>query len=217
VKRSCLGPIARCRALNSGPKHVRPADPPQPTGSERKTTRSDASAAQKALAPCAHSGVTLTILRGSDRFGNYLRQRSARRFRLAQRAVHESLNRVPSQTMILPNTPKVARFLGARCRFMSHSGCARGVPFLPVPKQRGFRLSSGVVVAICKQMRLHRFCSSHSINEARDALHAGEWCWRLRAINGRIIADSGEGYKSYADYHGINLVASSAAIRIVNL
>ena len=24
----------------------------------------------------------------------------------------------------------------------------------------------------------------------------GEWRWRLKAANGRIIADSGEGYKS---------------------
>jgi uncharacterized protein YegP (UPF0339 family) len=27
---------------------------------------------------------------------------------------------------------------------------------------------------------------------------AGEWRWRLRAANGRIIADSGEGYKQRA-------------------
>lgn len=25
----------------------------------------------------------------------------------------------------------------------------------------------------------------------------GEWRWRLRAKNGRIVADSGEGYKSW--------------------
>ena len=26
--------------------------------------------------------------------------------------------------------------------------------------------------------------------------HKGEWRWRLKAANGRIIADSGEGYKN---------------------
>jgi len=26
--------------------------------------------------------------------------------------------------------------------------------------------------------------------------HKGEWRWRLKASNGRIIADSGEGYSS---------------------
>jgi len=25
-----------------------------------------------------------------------------------------------------------------------------------------------------------------------------EWCWRLRASNGRIVADSGEGYRRHA-------------------
>ncbi|WP_409138904.1 YegP family protein [Pasteurella multocida] len=34
-----------------------------------------------------------------------------------------------------------------------------------------------------------------------------EWRWRLRASNGKIIADSGEGYKLYFDcLHGIDLV-----------
>jgi len=27
----------------------------------------------------------------------------------------------------------------------------------------------------------------------------GEWRWRLRASNGRIVADSGEGYKNLKD------------------
>jgi uncharacterized protein YegP (UPF0339 family) len=27
----------------------------------------------------------------------------------------------------------------------------------------------------------------------------GEWRWRLKASNGKIIADSGEGYKNEAD------------------
>lgn len=36
---------------------------------------------------------------------------------------------------------------------------------------------------------------------------AEEWRWRLKADNGRIIADSGEGYKNKADCeHGIDLV-----------
>jgi uncharacterized protein YegP (UPF0339 family) len=35
----------------------------------------------------------------------------------------------------------------------------------------------------------------------------GEYRWRLRAGNNRIIADSGEGYRSKADcLHGIELV-----------
>ena len=40
---------------------------------------------------------------------------------------------------------------------------------------------------------------------------AGEWRWRLRASNGRIIADSGEGYnnKQYC-LHGIELVKKEA-------
>jgi len=28
---------------------------------------------------------------------------------------------------------------------------------------------------------------------------AGEWRWRLKAANGRIVADSGEGYGNQAD------------------
>ncbi len=40
---------------------------------------------------------------------------------------------------------------------------------------------------------------------------AGEWRWHLRAANGRIIADSGEGYRSKQDcLHGIALVQNSA-------
>ena len=38
---------------------------------------------------------------------------------------------------------------------------------------------------------------------------AGEWRWRLRANNGRIIADSGEGYtKKQGCLHGIELVST---------
>lgn len=38
----------------------------------------------------------------------------------------------------------------------------------------------------------------------------GEWRWRLKASNGEIIADSGEGYKNKADCeHGIDLVKST--------
>lgn len=37
--------------------------------------------------------------------------------------------------------------------------------------------------------------------------YAREWRWRLKAQNGRTIADSGEGYKYRADCeHGVNLV-----------
>ena len=34
-----------------------------------------------------------------------------------------------------------------------------------------------------------------------------EWRWRLKADNGKIIADSGEGYKNYTDcLHAINFI-----------
>lgn len=38
----------------------------------------------------------------------------------------------------------------------------------------------------------------------------GDWAWRLKAENGRVIATSGEGYRSKADaQHGIVLVQST--------
>ncbi|WZO98416.1 DUF1508 domain-containing protein [Isosphaeraceae bacterium EP7] len=41
----------------------------------------------------------------------------------------------------------------------------------------------------------------------------GEFRWRLRAGNGKIIATSGEGYKAKADCeHGINLVKTEGAV-----
>jgi uncharacterized protein YegP (UPF0339 family) len=41
--------------------------------------------------------------------------------------------------------------------------------------------------------------------------HKGEWRWRLRASNGKTIADSGEGYKEKSDcLHGIDLVKKEA-------
>ena len=40
--------------------------------------------------------------------------------------------------------------------------------------------------------------------------NANEWRWNLKAANGKIIADSGEGYKNKADaLHGISLVKST--------
>jgi uncharacterized protein YegP (UPF0339 family) len=39
----------------------------------------------------------------------------------------------------------------------------------------------------------------------------GEWRWRLKASNGRILADSGEGYQTQHDcLDGIRLVKGSA-------
>jgi uncharacterized protein len=39
----------------------------------------------------------------------------------------------------------------------------------------------------------------------------GEWRWNLKAANGRIIADSGEGYRDRADcLHGVALVKRSS-------
>jgi uncharacterized protein len=38
----------------------------------------------------------------------------------------------------------------------------------------------------------------------------GYWRWRLVAANGRVIADSGEGYNNESDCdHGIDLVRST--------
>jgi uncharacterized protein YegP (UPF0339 family) len=40
----------------------------------------------------------------------------------------------------------------------------------------------------------------------------GEYRWRLKASNSKIIADSGEGYKAKADcLHGIDLIKEGAA------
>jgi len=46
----------------------------------------------------------------------------------------------------------------------------------------------------------------------------GDYRWRLRADNGRIIADSGEGYHNKADcQHGIDLVkGTNAATSVVD-
>ena len=40
---------------------------------------------------------------------------------------------------------------------------------------------------------------------------AGEWRWKLRASNARVIADSSEGYKNKQDcVHGLGLVKREA-------
>ncbi|MCV0218824.1 DUF1508 domain-containing protein [Stenotrophomonas sp. Ps181] len=45
---------------------------------------------------------------------------------------------------------------------------------------------------------------------------AGEFRWRLFAQNGKVIADSGEGYKNRGDcVHGTRLVASIAAVAAI--
>ncbi|MBE7204069.1 MAG: DUF1508 domain-containing protein [Parafilimonas terrae] len=50
----------------------------------------------------------------------------------------------------------------------------------------------------------------------RDA--KGEWRWRLRARNGEVIADSGEGYGRREDCeHGIALVRQCAEARIEDM
>ena len=44
---------------------------------------------------------------------------------------------------------------------------------------------------------------------------AGEWRWRLRAANGKIIADSAEGYHNKQDcIAGIDLVKSSVNVPV---
>ena len=45
---------------------------------------------------------------------------------------------------------------------------------------------------------------------------ASEWRWRLKASNGKIIADSGEGYRNRQDcLAGIQLVKESAQAPIL--
>ena len=42
---------------------------------------------------------------------------------------------------------------------------------------------------------------------------AGEWRWKLKAANGRIIADSGEGYLNQSDaLDGLALVTSEPPV-----
>ncbi len=46
----------------------------------------------------------------------------------------------------------------------------------------------------------------------------GDWRWRLRATNGNILADSGEGYRRREDCeHGIALVKGSADAPVVDM
>jgi len=46
----------------------------------------------------------------------------------------------------------------------------------------------------------------------------GEWRWRLKASNGEIIADSGEGYKNEADcLAAIELVKGSGKAPVVEI
>ena len=48
--------------------------------------------------------------------------------------------------------------------------------------------------------------------------HKAEWRWRLRATNGNVIADCGEGYSRREDCeHGIALVKSAATAAIVDM
>ena len=50
----------------------------------------------------------------------------------------------------------------------------------------------------------------------RDAI--GQWRWRLRAANGEVIAESGEGYTRRADCeHGIALVQGSGTASTVDM
>ena len=46
--------------------------------------------------------------------------------------------------------------------------------------------------------------------------HKGEWRWRLKAANGRIIADSAESYKEKEDcLHDIDLVKQSSNAAVI--
>lgn len=45
-----------------------------------------------------------------------------------------------------------------------------------------------------------------------------EWRWRLRATNGKIIADSGEGYNEMSDcLHGVQLIKDGACFASVRV
>ena len=45
---------------------------------------------------------------------------------------------------------------------------------------------------------------------------AGDWRWRLRALNGRMVADSGEGYRNRLDCrHAIALVQGAGEAEVV--
>lgn len=46
----------------------------------------------------------------------------------------------------------------------------------------------------------------------------GQWRWRLKAANGKEIANSGEGYVNKADcLHGIDLVKASASAPVKDM
>jgi uncharacterized protein YegP (UPF0339 family) len=46
----------------------------------------------------------------------------------------------------------------------------------------------------------------------------GQWRWRLKSVNNKIIADSGEGYVNYNDcLHAIALVKGSGAAPVYRL
>ncbi|MDP4024422.1 DUF1508 domain-containing protein [Methylobacterium sp. NEAU 140] len=50
----------------------------------------------------------------------------------------------------------------------------------------------------------------------RDA--GGQWRWRLRARNGEVVAESGEGYARREDCeHGIALVRQSTEARVIDM
>lgn len=46
--------------------------------------------------------------------------------------------------------------------------------------------------------------------------YKGEWRWRLKAANGKIVADSAEGYSSKQGcQHGVELVKGTTNIPVV--
>ena len=48
--------------------------------------------------------------------------------------------------------------------------------------------------------------------------NSGEWRWRLRAENGRILADSGEGYHNRQDcWNVVELIKDSAEFAIMEV
>jgi len=60
-------------------------------------------------------------------------------------------------------------------------------------------------------MRFEIYQQQHTLLTPASGAN-GDYRWRLRADNGRIVADSGEGYRNRADCeHGINLVKGTTA------
>lgn len=56
----------------------------------------------------------------------------------------------------------------------------------------------------------------YEVYQVKRGKFAGQWRWRLKAANGRIIANSGESYRNRLDcLKAIDLVMASNAAEII--